>query len=171
MSLSLSPCVLKTAIPFCRRVHRRLPVLQGAMWAVGAFDGEELRGVAIVGRPTARMLDDGARLQVLRVAVAEGTPNGCSILYGATARAARSMGATDLFTYIHDDESGDSLKASGWIEDEGFESRGGEWSRPSRGRSKTVESGGKKRWFAPWSKMLVKPHMMQLRPSELPVKP
>jgi len=80
--------------------------------------------------------------------------NGCSMLYGACARTARDMGADDLFTYIHQDESGVSLKAAGWIEDTKFRSDGGQWSTPSRPRKETVESGPKRRFFAPWSKHL-----------------
>lgn len=154
MILSVRPLTIVNALDFCRLHHRRLPRLQGGMWSVGITADGYLRGAAIVGRPTARMLDNGERLQVLRVAVVEGTPNACSALYGAIARAARSMGATDCFTYIHEDETGVSLRAAGWIEDAGFRSGGGEWNRPSRPREKTVEPGAKRRFFAPWSSML-----------------
>jgi hypothetical protein len=156
-SLDVSPMVVKQALRWVKSTHRRLPNLQGGMWAVGCRRGGEVRGVAIVGRPTARMLpQDGSVLQVLRVAVEEGVGNGCSILYGACAGAARRMGAVDMFTYIHDDESGVSLRAAGWIEDETFASAGGEWSRPSRPRNKTVEPEAKRRYFAPWSAYLTK---------------
>ena len=64
---------------------------------------------------------------------------------------ARDSGATDLLTYIHEDETGISLKASGWIFDEEFESSGGEWNRPSRPRETTLESNPKLRYWAPWS--------------------
>lgn len=156
LSLVVRPWTLKKALPFCARVHRRLPRLQGAMWGVRLIDRRAKRvvGTAIVGRPTARHLDDGRRLQVLRVAVKEQTPNGCSMLYGSCSRAAQAMGATDLMTYIHYDESGVSLKAANWVEDESFKSNGGEWNRPSRRRAKTVEAGAKKRYFAPWSAFL-----------------
>lgn len=149
--LRLRPYPIKHALPFVRQVHRRLPVLQGGMWSIAVQDGVGVRGVAVVGRPNARMLDDGHRLQVLRVAVLVGTPNGCSMLYGSCSRAARSMGASDLFTYIHDDETGVSLRASGWVEDTAFESDGGEWSRSSRQRDATTEPGKKRRFWAPWS--------------------
>jgi len=124
------------------------------MWAIAALAGDDVGGVAIVGRPTARLLDNGLRLQVLRVAVEPSLRNGCSALYGASARAARAMNASDLFTYIHEDESGVSLRAAGWIEDVSFDSDGGEWDRPSRRRAPTVEAGAKRRFFAPWSQML-----------------
>lgn len=149
-ALRLRPYPVKRALPFVRAVHRRLPKILGGMWSVALQQAAEIRGVAVVGRPNARLMDDGERLQVLRVAVIVGTPNGCSMLYGACSRAARAMGASDLFTYIHDDESGVSLKASGWIEDTEFESDGGLWGRAGRERQ-TVEPGGKRRFWAPWS--------------------
>lgn len=128
-----------------------LPKLQGAMWSIALYEENSLVGVSIVGRPTARLLNDNCSvLQVLRCDVIVGTPNGCSMLYGATSKAARSLGAKDLLTYIHEDEIGTSLKASGWIFDEEFQSNGGEWNRPSGPREKTVESEAKKRYWAPW---------------------
>lgn len=156
-SLTVAPMVVKQALKWCKATHRRLPNLQGGMWAVACRLDGETKGVAIVGRPTARMLpQDGSVLQVLRVAVEEGVGNGCSILYGACAGAARRMGAVDLFTYIHDDEPGVSLRAAGWIEDKSFKSAGGEWARPSRPRKKTVEPEPKRRFFAPWSEYLTR---------------
>jgi hypothetical protein len=156
--LSQRPLTVKAALRWCKEVHRRLPSLQGGMWCIAGQREGSVVGVAIVGRPTARMLDNGERLQVLRVASLETdiSPSGHkglnSMLYGACARAAFAMGATDLWTYIHDDEPGTSLKAAGWIKDP-TPTDGGEWSRPSRARAKTVEAGRKIRWFAPWSVM------------------
>ena len=142
---------VKKALLFNKETHRRLPLLQGGMWAVQLIAQTNLAGVAIVGRPTAQKLDNGLRLQVLRCAVVEGTKNGCSKLYGACAKIGRIMGSSDMLTYIHDDESGVSLIAAGWVEDIGFHSVGGEWDRPSRPRTKTVEPGAKRRFFTPWS--------------------
>lgn len=158
MGLSVRPITIKAALKWTREVHRRLPALQGGMWAVqGLRDGERI-GVAIVGRPTARMLDNGERLQVLRVASLEGDASASghkginSMLYAACARSAINMGATDLWTYIHDDEPGVSLKGAGWIKDP-VPSRGGQWTRTSRRRAAAVEPGHKVRWFAPWSRL------------------
>lgn len=151
--LHLRPITVTKALAFNASTHRRLPKLQGGMWAC-AVKTTDVLGVAIVGRPTARILDNGSRLQVLRCAVIEGTPNACSMLYGACGRAAKAIGASDCFTYTHDDESGISLKAAGWVEDPSFQSKGGQWSRPSRERGETVEPGAKRRWWAPWSEYL-----------------
>lgn len=73
----------------------------------------EIVGVAIVGRPVSRHLDDGWTLEVNRLCT-DGTHNACSMLYAAAWRAARAMGYKRLVTYILDSESGTSLKASGW---------------------------------------------------------
>ena len=45
-----------------------------------------LAGVAIVGRPVSRYLDNGLTLEVNRLCT-DGTKNACSFLYGAAARA------------------------------------------------------------------------------------
>lgn len=118
------------------------------MWAVGAWAHGELIGVALVGWPARELNDD--TLSVLRVAVVEGHRNACSLLYGACARAAKAMGAENLVTYTHGDESGVSLKAAGWVD--GGLTDGGEWDRPGRPRQLALDPEPKRRWWAPWSK-------------------
>jgi len=145
--MRLRPCTVKRSVPFVREVHRRLPRVQGAMWAVGAWVDGELIGVALVGHPARELSAD--TLAVLRVAVLEGHRNACSMLYGACARAARAMGADNLVTYTHEDETGVTLKAAGWID--GGLTDGGEHSRPSRRRAPAVDPRPKRRWWAPWS--------------------
>ena len=159
MSLITGPYPVKYAKAWIETVHRRIPALTGAMWAIGLWDGAEMRGLAVVGRP-ARMLDVPARtripvLDVLRVAVIEGTPNGCSALYGSCSRVARDMGADGILTYIHSDETGVSLKAAGWVQDRATE--GGEWSRKSRPRKGALDALPKWRWWAAWSKAVKAP--------------
>lgn len=157
--LSVRPCAIKSARAWCANFHRRLPRNNDALWAIVAVRGTPPQpvGVAIVGRPC-RMWDDGRRLQVHRVAVLEGdaAPSGnkgaCSILYGACARAARGMGASDLITYTNLDEPGTTMRASGWIYD-GLTDDEAEWSRPSRPRPRALFAGSKQRWLAPWSVM------------------
>lgn len=147
--LRLRPWTIKAATPFVKRVHRRLPNVQGAMWAISVRMGSAIVGVALVGHPARLWMEDNATLAVLRVAVLEGNPNACSMLYGACSRAAKSMGADNLVTYTHGDEHGSSLKAANWVSD-GM-TRGGEQDRPSRGRAAVVDARPKRRWWAPWS--------------------
>ena len=72
-----------------------------------------LVGVAICGRPVSRVLDDGYTLEVTRLCT-DGTPDVCSMLYGAAYCAARAMGYKKVVTYILDTETGSSLKAAGY---------------------------------------------------------
>jgi len=68
----------------------------------------------MVGRPISRYLDDGMTLEVNRCCT-DGTPNACSILYGAATRASKALGYKRLFTYTLRSEPGTSLKASNWV--------------------------------------------------------
>lgn len=110
--------------------------------AVAAEDGV-VRGVAIVGRPVARRLDDRLTPEVDRLAT-DGTPNACSALYGAAWRVAREMGCERLVTYVLASEPGTSLKASGWkcVGEAG----GGSWSVPSRPWEDKQPTERKVRW-------------------------
>lgn len=110
--------------------HHRPPVGHKFSLAV-ADEDDRVRAVCIVGRPVARMLDDGMTLELTRLA-SHGCPNACSALYGAAWRAAKALGYGRLITYILDTEPGTTLKAAGWkcIGQRG----GGSWSKPSRPR-------------------------------------
>ena len=153
-----TPYPVKRALLFCAATHRRRPRLQGALWAIAAWRGDVVVGVAIVARP-ARMLDDCRTLVVARVAVIEGDAsqnNGnkgvCSLLYASCSRAVHAMGATALYTYTDLDEPGISLRAAGWHDD--GETKGGEWNRPSRQRALAINADPKRRWRTPWSPSL-----------------
>lgn len=155
--LTLGPYPTKYAHEFNADVHRRLKRMVGAMYCIGLWSGQEMRGLAIVGRPKARKLDVPKRTrvtvqEVLRVAVIEGTRNGCSMLYGACSKSGSAMGLDGMMTYIHNDETGVSLKAAGWVPDDAPTS-GGEWTRESRQRELVEDAKPKWRWWAPWSKV------------------
>ena len=94
--------------------HNRPPV--GWKFGVGVTFGNQMVGVAIAGRPVARGADDGLTVEVLRVCT-NGTPNVCTMLYGAITRAAAALGYAEAITYTLTSEPGASLKASGWIRD------------------------------------------------------
>lgn len=86
----------------------------GHVFRVGvASDDDVLVGVAIVGRPVNRVLDDGLTLEVNR-SVTDGYRNANSMLYGAAARVAFGLGYRRLVTYTQAGESGASLRAAGW---------------------------------------------------------
>lgn len=113
MPLDIVPITLAEANTFVERYHRHHKPVVGHKFSIGATDGENIVGVAIVGRPVSRYLDDGLTLEVTRCCT-DGTKNACSILYGATWRAARAMGYKKVVTYILESENGASLKASGY---------------------------------------------------------
>ena len=91
----------------------------------------DLRGVAIVGRPVARHLDDGHTVEVTRLAT-DGTRNACSQLYAACRREARRRGYRRLVTYTLAAESGASLRAAGWTPV--ATTKGRQWDTPTRRR-------------------------------------
>lgn len=97
--------------------------------------GGVLVGVAIIGRPVARMWDNGQTVEVTRLAT-DGTPHVCSMLYAAAWRAAKALGYTRLITYTQAGETGSSLRAAGWRVVAERPPHGG-WDRPSRPRHST----------------------------------
>jgi len=112
--------VIPVTLPMANRVVARLhrhhaPIPGGfAWWCVAGVCGGVTVGVAIAGRPTNRNNDDGQTVEVLRVAT-DGTPNACSALLGACARAAKAIGARRIITYTLTSESGSSLRGAGWV--------------------------------------------------------
>jgi len=120
------PITLRMANSFVDTNHRHHKPVVGHKWSVGLAKDEQLIGVAIVGRPVSRHLDNGFTAEVTRLCT-DGTPNACSKLYGACARIAKEMGYNKIQSYILDVEGGVSLKASGWIMES--MSPGGQWVR------------------------------------------
>ena len=133
--MDLQPITIKEAKRFVDLHHRHHKAPQGGKFAIGLTDNEKVIGVAIVGRPVARMLDSGYTAEVTRLCVLEGYYNACSMLYSACWRAARAMGYKRLITYILKSESGKSLEASGYklVGEAG----GGTWNREDRPRVDT----------------------------------
>lgn len=113
MSLRLVHVTLDEANAFVEQHHRHHDARLGHRFSVGAALDGRLVGVAIVGRPVARRLDQRLIVEVNRCCT-DGTKNACSFLYGAVARAAQNMGFYAALTYTLDEEGGASLRALGW---------------------------------------------------------
>lgn len=111
--LTLTPVSLKEANAFVAAHHRHHKPVTGHKFSIGCAAEGRLVGVAIVGRPVSRYLDNGLTLEVNRLCT-DGTKNACSMLYAAAWRAARAMGYEKIITYTLDTESGASLRAAGW---------------------------------------------------------
>jgi len=146
MALGVVPCFLAQACALVDAQHRTHTRPAGGICAVGIGSDGVLIGSAIISRPTSRVLQDGWTVEVVRVVVPEGVPNGCSMLLGAARRIAKEMGYRRAFTYTLPSEPGTSLRAAGWVFDGLTE--GGAWSKPSRPRAKSPIAGPKVRWRA-----------------------
>lgn len=122
---------LSEANAFVAEHHRHHKPVIGHLFSIGAAKDGKIVGVAIVGRPVARMRDDGETAEVTRLCT-DGTRNACSFLYGASARAAFALGFRRIGTYILASEPGTSLTGAGWrlVGETG----GGSWSRGDRPR-------------------------------------
>lgn len=129
--LEIVPITQKEANAFVAKYHRHHKPVVGSVFQVAVAKGDEVVGVAIVGRPVSRMLDDGWTLEVNRLCTT-GEKNACSMLYAASWRAAKALGYKRLITYILNTEPGTSLVAAGWkcLGEAG----GGSWNVKSRPR-------------------------------------
>jgi hypothetical protein len=149
------PITFKEANACVAKFHRHHRPVVGSKFClavgdVGSVDGRlegGVCGVAIVGRPVARLLDDGFTLEVNRVCT-DGTRNACSMLYGAAWRVAKELGYKRLITYTLPEEGGASLRGSGW-KLLGLRG-GGNWNKPGRPRIDTdnLLQGQKMLWEA-----------------------
>jgi hypothetical protein len=114
VALEVVPITQAEAKAFVAKLHRHTKPPLGMVFCVGVKDGETLVGVATAGRPSARMLQDGRTLEITRVCT-DGARNACSMLYGASRRAAVALGYRRVVTYTLERESGASLRAAGFL--------------------------------------------------------
>lgn len=142
-SLHIRPLGFGQAAAFCAVYHRHLAPPVGHLFSLGVFCAGRLVGAAIVGRPVARMLDDGRTAEITRVAV-DGTRNACSALLAACRREARKRKYERIVTYTLPSESGVSLRAAGFQPD--GEAGGGTWDRAKRARENRHPTTKKLRW-------------------------
>lgn len=141
MSLIIVPISLKSANAYVSEYHRHHKPTVGHKFSIAVALDEKIVGVAIIGRPVARMLDNGWTLEVNRVCT-DGTRNACSILYAHAWKAAKAMGYNRLITYTLPEEGGASLRGAAFrfVGAAG----GGDWSRKSRPRITAPEISGQK---------------------------
>lgn len=143
--LVITPVTFRQACAFIEAYHRHHRPPRGMKFAIGVAQRGVLVGVATVGRPVARHLDDGQTVEVTRTCT-RGARNANSILYGAAWRAARAMGYRRLITYTQHGESGASLRAAGLRPVVTLRARSG-WDCPGRERfSRGVDGVRRVRW-------------------------
>lgn len=153
------PVDFDEACLFVERLHRHHKPPPGHKFSIGAAYQGEIIGVAIVGRPVSRALDDGLTLEVTRLCTdgirrtvvdRRGRNHSlgvCSFLYGAARRATFALGYRRLGTYILTSEPGTSLRAAGWRLI--GEVKGRSWGCPSRPRVDKHPLQDKLRFGAP----------------------
>jgi hypothetical protein len=143
MSLSVAQIELGEANAYVAEHHRHSNPTVGHKFSLAAIADGEIVGVAIIGRPVARRLQDGWTLEVNRVCTT-GHRNACSFLYGASWRAAKALGYLRAVTYTTDAETGASVRAAGWISTDSY--GGSSWNVPSRPRDDKHPIVGRVRW-------------------------
>jgi len=151
--LKVIPLELEEANRVVSAWHRHHKPTVGHRFSLGVIDeNNTVHGAAIIGRPVARLAGDPRDVLEVTRLVSDGTRNVCSMLYSAAARAGKEMGYMRIQTYIlADQETGSSLKASGW-ECEGV-AGGGQWKHTDGKERRSDQPTGKK---LRWSKVLTK---------------
>lgn len=154
--IDVRPVTHDVADAFIRQHHRHHGVPVGALWRHAIHDDNgQLIGVAVVGRPVARALDDGLTCEVTRLCT-DGAPNGCSMLYAAAKRAAVAKGFRRGLTYILASEDGASLRASGWRHL--WDVKGRSWDTPSRPRTDKHPTEDKRAYgWGAWAEAALSP--------------
>jgi hypothetical protein len=146
--VEIVPITQADAFAFIERHHRHHGKPFGALFQIAAAENGEIVGVCVIGRPIARLLEDGYTAEVLRLCTT-GERNACSMLLAAAWRTARAMGYRRLVTYTLPEEGGASLRAAGWklIGEAGGP---GKTNRAERAR-RAANDAVKHRWEAPGS--------------------
>jgi len=148
---AISPITGRQGRAWVAAVHRHLPKIQGALFAVAVDYRGTTVGVALAGSPPPAW--EGKPIFVItRVAVLPDLPRvdghaapACSMLYGAICRAGAALGYREAWTYTLPGEDGRSIRAAGFTF--AGETRGGQLDRPGRPRSPVICDEPKGRWF------------------------
>lgn len=109
-----APLTLSDANDYMAIYHRHHKRVQGHRFSIAAINGNEIVGIAVVGRPVARGCNPYMTAEVTRLCT-NGAKNACSFLYAACARICKEMGFAKIQTYVLVSEPGTTLKAAGWI--------------------------------------------------------
>jgi hypothetical protein len=142
----VQPCQLGIAKAFVSENHRHAknPPL-GHKFSLALLDEAGcVRGVAMVGRPVSRILQERGYWEITRNTT-DGARNGCSMLYGAACKEASKRGAAVVCTYTRHDELGSSLKAANFVAVAKVRGRRS-WSCKSRPRTDKQERVDRVRW-------------------------
>ena len=154
MKLELVPVTLTDAKKFVGKHHEHNEAPLSWKFGTGVSADGELVGIAMVGRPQGRGLDQYLSVEITRVCLSEkGTyRNAASMLYGAACRMAAAGGYRTAYTYTLEEEDAASVRAAGFTLDAELGERE-TWASASRPRydsnlfGETVRpTGAKRRW-------------------------
>lgn len=147
--MQIVPLTLREANDFVEQWHRHSARTSndGGKFAIGLQHGGQLVGVAIVGRPVARMLQVEGAAELLRLCTSPDAPKGsASKLYSRAKRVWQLMGGTTIHTYTLKRESGASMRGAG-IHEAAADVAQQQWTRPSREREeRAIYDEPKQRW-------------------------
>lgn len=148
--LERRPISLRAARAFVDEHHGHSSSPRGWLYGTSLWTADDqLVGVAIAGRPIARLLQDGFTVEITRCCLAEAGVhrNAASALYGALCRAGTALGYRSAITYTLEDEDATSVRAAGFIEDASVPGAA-TWDRPSRRHPDRAQrpTGPKVRW-------------------------
>ena len=142
---------LWAANAYIEQHHRHLAAKRHHRFSLGAEHGGKLVGVAIVDFRVGTAKYNRIHVEVSRVCT-NGTPNACSFLLSACARAAKALGYRRIYTYTLPEEGGASLRASGWTHDGQTKGKSG-WATANFNATETPDlsqrnilQGVKDRW-------------------------
>lgn len=158
MKLELVPVTLTDAKKFVGTHHGHNEAPLSWKFGTGVAADGELVGIAMVGRPSGRGLDQYRAVEITRVCLSEKGRyrNAASMLYGAACRMAAAGGYSIAYTYTLDSEDAASVRAAGFELDEELAARPS-WSTPSRPRYEENLFGERKRPEGPkrrWKRAL-----------------
>jgi hypothetical protein len=149
--MKIIPLGLRAANDFVEQHHRHSARTSndGGKFAIGLEHDGALVGVAIVGRPIPRLLQQKQPYagELLRLCTSAAAPrNAESKLYARARRIWQMMGGTHFHTYTLQRESGAVMRAVGFKEPSAVV-RAAHWDTPSRRRThKPIEDEPKFRW-------------------------
>lgn len=137
------PDSFATVTAMIAKYHRHHDPSIGWMWGLMAWRDGWLVGVATVGRPVSRHLQDEGLLEVTRLCTfTRRRFRAASEMYRAVHVLCEDT--PGVITYTLESEKGESLIEAGWF-DEG-PAGGGSWSSPSRPRVDHHPTERKNRW-------------------------
>lgn len=147
--LTACPITLKEARAYVDAYHRHnaAPKFHKFSICLRAEDELEPVGVVIASTPKARHQMDGVTLEINRCCSDPRYADACSKLYALAIRTGCGMGYRRFLTYTLPEESGSSLKASGFQLDGITQATDRGWDVPSRPRmQERYPAGSKLRW-------------------------